>query len=396
MAQHKDITDKQQTIYVGGMYTVALDGSPINGTMTNLMDGTSGDRTLVDYIYYSNLLPNKSYYVTTNVYVKEMSKGGNPDTDVMQPFEAENAVGLMAHQYTTKSTGSGYWAINISLSGEKLKDYLDKSENGITLVVYEEIHEGTMDGKRVALENNLYNESQSVHIPKIKSTVEEYKVSGLHYTLSEGKWICDNDECVIYACDGCGKEFHSEEEATDHLYDCRTGDSYTCTSGVFNSKAEAEAHVAPVYECNNCKLHFSDEADVQAHVNGKCRDAAVVRATQLVRDEDNNVVNELWYACSACGAQFKTNKECLDHINGSDTCYNYTNINAAHNSYSNINAGVTDTVSYSNLIPGKKYRITGKIYNTETKEPALTEKEEDMVQSSLGLLSAQLTLKERH
>ena len=381
VAQHKDITDKQQTIYVGGMYTVALDGSPINGTMTNLMDGTSGDRTLVDYIYYSNLLPNKSYYVTTNVYIKEMSKGGNPDTDVMQPFEAENAVGLMAHQYTTKSTGSGYWAINISLSGEKLKDYLDKSENGITLVVYEEIHEGTMDGKRVALENNLYNESQSVHIPKIKSTVEEDKVSGLHYTLSEGKWICDNDECVVYACDGCGKEFHSEEEAADHLYDCREGDSYTCTSGVFGSKAEAEAHVAPVYECNNCKLHFTGEADAEAHVNGRCKDAAVVRATQLVRDEDNNVINELWYACSACGSQFKTNKECLDHIGGSDTCYNYTNINAAHHSYTNINAGVTDTVNYSNLIPGKKYRIQGKIYNTETKEPALTADEEEITSS---------------
>ena len=381
VAQHKDITDKQQTIYVGGMYTVALDGSPINGTMTNLMDGTSGDRTLVDYIYYSNLLPNKSYYVTTNVYIKEMSRGGDPDKDVMQPFEAENAVGLMAHQYTTKSTGSGYWAVNISLSGKKLKDYLDKSENGITLVVYEEIHEGTMDGKRVALENNLYNESQSVHIPKIKSTVEEDKVSGLHYTLSEGKWICGNDECVIYACDGCGKEFHSEEEAADHLYDCREGDSYTCTSGVFDTKTEAEAHVAPVYECNNCKLHFTDEADAESHVNGRCKDAAVVRATQLVRDEDNNVVNELWYACSSCGSQFKTNKECLDHIGGSDTCYNYTNINAAHHSYTNINAGVTDTVSYSNLIPGKKYRIQGKIYNTETKEPALMENEEEITSS---------------
>lgn len=381
VAQHKDITDKQQTIYVGGMYTVALDGSPINGTMTNLMDGTSGDRTLVDYIYYSNLLPNKSYYVTTNVYIKEMSRGGDPDKDVMQPFEADNAVGLMAHQYTTKSTGSGYWAVNISLSGKKLKDYLDKSENGITLVVYEEIHEGTMDGKRVALENNLYNESQSVHIPKIKSTVEEDKVSGLHYTLSEGKWICDNDECVVYACDGCGKEFHSEEEAADHLYDCRESDSYTCTSGVFSSKAEAEAHIAPVYECNNCKLHFTGEADAEAHVNGRCKDASVVRATQLVRDEDNNVVNELWYACSACGSQFKTNKECLDHIGGSDTCYNYTNINAAHNSYTNINAGVTDTVSYSNLIPGKKYRIQGKIYNTETKEPALMENEEEITSS---------------
>ena len=381
VAQHKDITDKQQTIYIGGMYTVAIDGSPINGTMTNLMDGTSGDRTLVDYIYYSNLLPNKSYYVTTNVYIKEMSRGGDPDKDVMQPFEAENAVSLMAHQYTTKSTGSGYWAVNISLSGEKLKEYLDKSENGITLVVYEEIHEGTMDGNRVALENNLYNESQSVHIPKIKNTTEEDKVSGLHYTLSEGKWICDNDECVVYTCDGCGKEFHSKEEAADHLYDCREGDSYTCTSGVFDTKAEAEAHVAPVYECNNCKIHFTDETDAENHVNGKCKDAAVVRATQLVRDEDNNVVNELWYACSSCGTQFKTNKECLGHINGSDTCYNYTNINAAHHSYTNINAGVTDTVNYSNLIPGKKYRIQGKIYNTETKEPALTADEEEITSS---------------
>lgn len=42
--------------------------------------------------------------------------------------------------------------MNISLSGSKLKEYLEKSENGITLVVYEEIHEGTMDGKKVERE----------------------------------------------------------------------------------------------------------------------------------------------------------------------------------------------------------------------------------------------------
>lgn len=104
-------------------------------------------------------------------------------------------------------------------------------------------------------------------------------------------------------------------------------------------------------------------------------------ATQLVRDEDNNTVNELWYVCSACGSQFKTNKECPEHINGSDTCYSYTNTNAAQHSYGNINAGVTDTASYSNLIPGKKYRIQGKIYNTETKEPALSADEEEITSS---------------
>ncbi len=70
------------------------------------------------------------------------------------------------------------------------------------------------------------------YIPKIKNTTEEDKVSRLYYTLSKGKWVCNNIECVVYVCDGCGKEFHSGEEAADHLYDCREGDSYTkhCSS----------------------------------------------------------------------------------------------------------------------------------------------------------------------
>lgn len=167
---------------------------------------------------------------------------------------------------------------NVSLSGEDIVD---------------------LDGVQVAVENNLYNESQSIHLPAA-TTLEADNENGLHFTRAESKWFCDNDSCVTYTCNGCGEQFHSEDEAKKHLPDCwnRESDGYTCTGGCFDAKAEAEQHTAPVYECDNCGLHFSDKEDAEAHVNGACKDAAVLRATQLVRDADGNVVNELWYACS--------------------------------------------------------------------------------------------------
>lgn len=68
VAQHKDLADAQQTIQVGGMYTVAYD----KDTGTNIMAATEG-KTLYDTVYYSNLKPSITYKVTTRIYVKEDS-----------------------------------------------------------------------------------------------------------------------------------------------------------------------------------------------------------------------------------------------------------------------------------------------------------------------------------
>lgn len=201
-----------------------------------------------------------------------------------------NATNLVAAAHVTSRSGTGFWTISASMPD--LSKYAGK-----TLVVYEDIVD--LDGVQVAVENNLYNESQSTHLPAA-SILEADNENGLHFTRAENKWFCDNDSCVTYTCNGCGEQFHSEDEAKKHLPDCwnRESDGYTCTGGCFDTKAEAEQHTAPVYECDNCGLHFSDKEDAQAHVNGACKDAAVLRATQLVRDADGNVVNELWYACS--------------------------------------------------------------------------------------------------
>ena len=367
VAQHKDLTDEQQTIKVGGMYTVAYD----KDTGTNIMEATDG-KTLYDTVYYSNLKPSSTYKLTTRIYVKEDS---NMETGEYVEVTPLNATNLVAASHVTSRSGTGSWTVSASMPD--LSQYAGK-----TLVVYEDIVDA--DGVQVVVENNLYNESQSIHLPAA-STFEADDENGLHFTRSEGTWLCDNDSCVTYTCNGCGTEFHSEDEAQKHLPDCwnRESDGFTCTSGIFHTKAEAEKHIAPVYECDNCKLHFADEEDADAHVNGECKKATVLRATQLVRDENNNTVNELWYACSGCGAQFKTNQECLEHINGSDICYSYTDINAEHASFHNVNASITDTVTYTNLIPGRQYRIDGWVYNAETGEKALDAEGEEITASAV-------------
>ena len=39
------------------------------------------------------------------------------------------------------------------------------------------------------------------------------------------------------------------------------------------------------------------------------------------------------------------------------------------NSLADKEVTIVDTVSYKNLIPGKEYKVTGKLYDKETKEP---------------------------
>lgn len=319
VGQHKDLLDEQQTIYTGGIHTTAVSSS----TRSHLMEAADG-QWMVDTIFYSGLDSGSSYYVTTNVYVKEDS---DPVSGVMKNVEPVNQGSLTQAKFIASRTGAGAWNVNIALPD--LSKYAGK-----TLVVYEEIRKGATDGETVAYENNLYNEAQSVHIVGM-STLEKDNVNnkdGVHYTNAAYQW----------ACNGC--------------------------SEVFDAQEDAEKHTAPVYKCDNCGLEFRNKADAENHIHGECKKATVLRDTQLVRKENGNVIAEDWYQCSGCSKRFGTNQECLDHINGSDVCYSYANTNKGCHSYDAVKSKITDTVTYKNLIPGRKYKVEGRIYNVNTGE----------------------------
>ena len=319
VGQHKDLLDEQQTIYTGGIHTTAVSSS----TRSHLMEAADG-QWMVDTIFYSGLDSGSSYYVTTNVYVKEDS---DPASGVMKNVEPVNQGSLTQAKFIASRTGAGAWNVNIALPD--LSKYAGK-----TLVVYEEIRKGATDGETVAYENNLYNEAQSVHIVGM-STLEKDNVNnkdGVHYTNAAYQW----------ACNGC--------------------------SEVFDAQEDAGKHTAPVYKCDNCGLEFRNKADAENHIHGECKKATVLRDTQLVRKENGNVIAEDWYQCSGCSKRFGTNQECLDHINGSDVCYSYANTNKGCHSYDAVKSKITDTVTYKNLIPGRKYKVEGRIYNVNIGE----------------------------
>lgn len=98
-------------------------------------------------------LPSTTYKVTTRIYVKEDS---SMETGEYAEVTLLNAANLVAAAHVTSRSGTGFWTISASMPD--LSRYACK-----TLVVYEDI--AGLDDVQAAVENNLYNESQSIHLP---------------------------------------------------------------------------------------------------------------------------------------------------------------------------------------------------------------------------------------
>ena len=144
LAEHKDIGEEGQTIYYPGIGTRAVDGQTSAGV--SLAEEAV---TLIDTVSYTNLQPGRAYRLTGTLMVKETGEA----------YADADGKPVTASRIFVPETPSGAEEVVFTFNGVNAA--------GRTLVVFEELSRG---GQIYAVHADIDEESQTVLFPEIATT----------------------------------------------------------------------------------------------------------------------------------------------------------------------------------------------------------------------------------
>ena len=318
VAVHADITDEAQTVYIPKIRTNAEDAvTKINHTEAK------PQAKIIDTVTYSSLLPGKEYIMTGTLMNKET---GEPILIDGEPITASTTF--------TAEKSEGNVEVVFTFDASVLE--------GTTVVAYENL---TYNGIEVAIHADIEDKDQTVYIPKVRTTAigddtkdhvteakkdvtivdtvsyeslevsREYTVKGVLMDKATGKAILVDDKEVT-------AETTFVPETTDGTVD---------VTFVFDGSA-LEDTLLVAFE-----TLYTEEKEVGIHA--EIEDDAQTVYLPKIQTEAKDAVTE------------------IDHTEALPK------------------AKIIDTVSYSSLLPGKEYTVTGTLMNKETKEPVLIDGE---------------------
>ena len=318
VAVHADITDEEQSVYLPKIQTKAEDAvTKINHTEAK------PEATIIDTVSYSSLLPGKEYTMTGTLMNK---KTGEPILIDGEPITASTTF--------TAEKSEGSVEVVFKFDASVLE--------GTTVVAFESL---TYNGIEVAIHADIEDKDQTVYIPKVRTTAigddtkdhvteakkdvtivdtvsyeslevgREYTVKGVLMDKATGKAILVDDKEVT-------AETTFVPETTDGTVD---------VTFVFDGSA-LEDTLLVAFE-----TLYTEEKEVGIHA--EIEDDAQTVYLPKIQTEAKDAVTE------------------IDHTEALPK------------------AKIIDTVSYSSLLPGKEYTVTGTLMNKETKEPVLIDGE---------------------
>ncbi len=143
VAVHADLTDEGQTVRIPEIHTTATD------KVTGDHDGVvAKETTVLDEVFYTNLIPGKEYTVSGKLMVKETGEPLTVDgkeVTTEKTFVAEEADGSIILEFTFDSS---------ALAGKKI-------------VVFEDI---TYEGISIGSHEDLTDDDQTISYPEIHTT----------------------------------------------------------------------------------------------------------------------------------------------------------------------------------------------------------------------------------
>ena len=143
VAVHADLTDEGQTVRIPEIHTTATD------KVTGDHDGVvAKETTVLDEVFYKNLIPGKEYTVSGKLMVKETGEPLTVDgkeVTAEKTFVAEEADGSIILEFTFDSS---------ALAGKKI-------------VAFEDI---TYEGISIGSHEDLTDDDQTISYPEIRTT----------------------------------------------------------------------------------------------------------------------------------------------------------------------------------------------------------------------------------
>ncbi len=308
VAEHIDLMDSQQTVYIPKLETLAYDKKDGG------KDFLGRDKqVLVDEVRYSNLKPEREYTV----------KG------VLMDSKTGKSLGIKAEKTFTAGAENGLVKIEYTFLADKL--------DGISPVVFEELY----DGKTLIAEHkDQFDLKQTVHSPKIRTKATD-KVDGGKDVFAKGEQTVV--DTVKYSNLIVGKTY----TVKGILMDQETG------KPIVDGGKEVKAEKTFTAEKKDGTIDLEFIIKDSKALEGKTtivfenlyRDKKLVGVHEEIKDKDQSVYFP----------KVRTK----------------ANINGKEKAVENKDMKITDVVSYSNLIVGKKYTVKGVLMDKSAGKPLL-------------------------
>ena len=319
LASHADLKDAEQTVYIPEIHTTAKDKeTQINHTEANKT------ATIIDTVFYTNLLPGKEYTMTGTLMNQETGE----------------AVLIDGKEIIASTTFT-------PVSPEGSVDVIFEFDASVlaptTVVAFENL---TYKEIQIAVHADIEDAEQTVYIPKIRTNAISDDTKN---HVVEAK----KDIAIIDTVSYEGLEIGREYTVKGTLMDQKTGEAlkvdgkkvtaettFTAetTSGTIDvtfvfDGAKLEDTVLVAYE-----YMYTEGKEVAVHAD--IEDAEQTVYIPKIRTHAKDAVTE------------------IDHTEALEK------------------ATIIDTVSYSSLLPGKEYTVTGILMNKKTGEPVLIDGKE--------------------
>ena len=361
---HADISDEAQIIYVPSVKTTATDTK----TETKLTYAEK-DIKITDTVEYTNLIPGKTYKVTGTAVDKKTGKVIKDADGKAVTSEAE----------ITPETADGKVDVDFIFDGSNLA--------GKTIVMFEEIR---YEDKLIGVHADIDDEAQTIYVPaiatealdevtgihlsnagddvKVKDTVT-YKnlIPGLTYRVAGT--VMDKD--TKKPLQNGGKDITAEAVFTPETADGTVDVEFTFSAKEFAGKTmvlfeklylvknadNADANPDDTQKASesentqNKTDNTSNKVEVD-NENNNPADNSEVKEVLIAVHEDYSDENQ-----TICVPQIKTTAK--DAKSGTSMFY------------AEKNAKIVDTVSYRNLVPGKKYKVVGTAVDKSNGAPVI-------------------------
>lgn len=314
LATHADLEDDEQTVYIPEIHTTAKD-------QTTKINHTEANKTanIVDTVSYTNLLPGREYTVSGTLMDKETGKAVLADgkeitaSTTFTPEKSEGSVDVI-------------FTFDASVVAPK------------TVVAFETL---TYKKIQIAVHADITDKDQTVYIPKVYTTAIADDTKD-HVTEAK------KDVTIVDTVSYEGLEVGREYTVKGVLMNKATGKAIT----VNGKEVTAESTFTAKAQKGTVDVTFTFDGSALEDTLIVVLEALYTEGKEVGVHADIEDDAQTVYL-----PKIRTNaKDAVTEIDHTETL---------------PKAKIIDTVSYSSLLPGKEYTVTGTLMNKKTGEPVL-------------------------
>ena len=320
VASHTDISDTDQTVYVPKLRTTIFDSE--NGSHNSAADE---DITLIDTVRYNGVEIGRRYTVVGTLVDNET---GNALLD-----DAGNKI-TASNEFVAEKT-NGTIDVTFKFSGVCLA--------GKTTVAFEDMYS---EGKKVAVHAALRDEGQTEYFPLVHTTATSNDTKD--HVVGANEKVTITDQVALKAL-----KLGTEYTLSGTLMNAKTGKPIMVNGNTITARrtftADAREMTIPLtYTLNASELAGTTTVVFETLYS----DGALLAAHADLEDAEQTVyIPEI----------HTTAKDQTTKINHTEA---------------NKTATIIDTVSYTNLLPGREYTVSGTLMDKETGKAVLADGKE--------------------